>query len=272
VTRSRYPSDLTDEQWAALACALLREHDGPGRPIDADRLREYLDAILYVLRTGCPWRHLPHDFAVPWSSAHQQFLRWTRRGIWDRVLIGLRETARLSAGREAKPTGAVVDSSSVKASPVTGPRGFDGAKKIDGIKRHILTDTTGLLLAVEVTAADTQDRTVLPRLLKNASASCPGIRKIWADKGYTGPATRELAEQTGIDIEIVSGSKPPPGSGFLVQPRRWVVERTHAWINRNRRLVRQWETTLEAHTGFLILSQIALLLKRRLAPEFVDKL
>jgi len=188
------------------------------------------------------------------------------------LLIALRETARASIGRAAKPTGAVVDSSSVKASPVTGPRGFDGAKKIDGIKRHILTDTTGLLLAVEVTAADTHDRAVLPNLLKAAAPSCPGIRKGWEDKGYSGPATRELTEQTGIDIEIVSGPKPPPGTGFLVQSRRWVVERTHAWINRSRRLVRQWETTLDAHTGFLILSQIALLLKRRPAPQFVDTL
>lgn len=136
------------------------------------------------------------------------------------MLIALREAARLSAARAAKPSGAVVDSSSVKANPVTGPRGFDGAKKTDGIKRHILTDTTALLLAVEVTAADTQDRAVLRRPLKAAATSCPGIRKVWAHKGYTRPATRELADQTGIDIDIVSRPKPPPGSGFLAQPRR----------------------------------------------------
>ena len=140
------------------------------------------------------------------------------------------------------------------------------------VLRHILTDTTGLLLAVEVTAANEQDRAVLRRLLAAAKTSCPNIAKVWADKGYTGPATRELAEQTGIDIEIVSVPKPPPASGFLVQPRRWVVERTHAWINRNRRMVRQWEweATLEAHTGFLLLSQIAVLLRR--LPGLVDRL
>ncbi|MEI2718318.1 MAG: transposase [Candidatus Nanopelagicales bacterium] len=107
-----------------------------------------------------------------------------------------------------------------------------------------------------------QDPAVLPRLLDAAKKHCPGIAKVWADKGYTGPATRQLAAKTGIDIEIVTGPKPPPGSGFLVQPRRRVVERTHAWINRNRRMARQWEATLEAHTGFLILSQIAVLLNR----------
>ena len=199
-------------------------------------------------------------------------MRWTRRGVWDTTLVALRQRARLAEGREAAPTGAVVDSSSVKASPVPGDRGFDGAKKIDGIKRHILTDTTILLLAVEVTAANEQDRAVLRRLLAAAKTNCPNIAKVWADKGYTGPATRELAEQTGIDIEIVSGPKPPPGSGFLVQPRRWGVERTHAWINRNRRMFRQWEweATLEAHTGFLLLSQIAVLLRR--LPGFVDRL
>lgn len=241
---------------------LTRDASLPGRRIDPDRLREYLAAILYVLRTGCPWRHLPHDFAVEWSAAHQQFMRWTRRGVWDQALVKLREQTRLADGRRAAATGAVVDSSSVKASPVPGERGFDGAKKIDGVKRHILTDTAGLLLAVEVTAANEQDRAVLPRLLDAAKKHCPGIAKVWADKGYTGPATRELSAKTGIDIEIVSGPKPPPGTGFLVQPRRWVVERTHAWINRNRRMVRQWEATLEAHTGFLILSQIAVLLNR----------
>jgi len=225
---------------------LTRDPTEPGLRIAPERLREHVDAILYVLRTGCPWRHLPHDFTIAWSAAHQQFMRWTRRGVWDQALVQLRERHRPAQGRTAAATGTVVDSSSVKASPVPGDRGFDGAKKIDGIKRHILTDTGGLLLAVEVTAANEQDRVVLPRLLDAAKRSCPGIAKVWADKGYSGPATPDLAARTGIDIEIVSGPKPPPGTGFIVQPRRWVVERTHAWINRNRRKVRQWEATLEA--------------------------
>lgn len=133
------------------------------------------------------------------------------------------------SGRNRTPTAAVVDSSSVKASPVTGPRGFDGAKKIDGIKRHILVDTGGLLLSVEVTAADTQDRTILAGLITSAKKHSPNLTKIWADKDYQGPTTRELAATTGIDIDIVSG--PKDQTGFKVQPRRWVVERTHAWIN-----------------------------------------
>ena len=267
--RTSYPSDLTDEAWAVLAPLLLHQHDQRGRPIDADRVREYVDAILYVLRTGCPWRHLPHDYEVNWSSAHKRFLRWTRLGLFDVALHSLRESVRAAKGRGRTPTAAVVDSSSVKASPVVGPRGFDGAKKIDGIKRHILVDSGGLLLSVEVTAADVQDRAILPGLIKAAKKHCPDLTKIWADKGYTGPTTRELATTTGIDIDIVSG--PKDQTGFKVQPRRWVVERTHAWINRNRRLVRQWEATLEAHTGFLILSQIAVLL-RRLTADICDRL
>ena len=267
--RTSYPSDLTDEAWAVLAPLLLHQHDQRGRPIDADRVREYVDAILYVLRTGCPWRHLPHDYEVNWSSAHKRFLRWTRLGLFDVALHSLRESVRAAKVRGRTLTAAVVDSSSVKASPVVGPRGFDGAKKIDGIKRHILVDSGGLLLSVEVTAADVQDRAILPGLIKAAKKHCPDLTKIWADKGYTGPTTRELATTTGIDIDIVSG--PKDQTGFKVQPRRWVVERTHAWINRNRRLVRQWETTLEAHTGFLILSQIAVLL-RRLTADICDRL
>ena len=138
------------------------------------------------------------------------------------------------------------------------------------MKRHILTDTAGLLPAVEVTAAGEQDRTAPPRHLDAAKKHCPGIAKMRADKGHTGPATPDLAATTGIDIENVTGPKPPPGSGFLDQPRRWAVERTHAWINRNRRMVRPWEATLEAHTGLLVLIQIAVLLNR--LTQLVDRL
>lgn len=237
LTRVSYPSDLTDDQWAVIGPALLT-HTGIGRPADPARVRGYLDATLYVLRTGCPWRHLPHDYEVNWSSAHKRFLRWTRSGVFDVVLHSLREAVREANGRGATPTAAVVDSG-------------------------------GLLLSVEVTAADVQDRAILPGLIASAKKHCPDITKIWADKGYTGPTTRALATTTGIDIDIVSG--PKDQAGFKVQPRRWVVERTHAWINRNRRLVRQWETTLEAHAGFLILSQIAVLL-RRLTADLCDRL
>jgi len=217
--------------------------------------------LLYIARTGSPWRALPHDFTVTWSAAHKHFTRWTKIGLWQRLLRVLREEARTGAGRTAKPTAAIVDSSSVKGMPVAGPRGFDGAKKIDGIKRHILVDTTGLLLGVHATPANVQDRAGFADLL--TVSDCATVRKVWADKGYTGTAPAKAARTARtarIKLDIVSG--PKPTDGFIVQPRRWVVERTNGWINHHRRLVRPYETTLAAHEGFLILSQIGLLLRR----------
>src|SRR5665647_1159317 len=193
-SRGRYPSDLSDTAWARIAAFVVPAHPKGGRPCPAGRWREYMDAMGYVARTGCPWRALPHDFTVTWSATHKRFLVWTRSGLWSRLLRVLREEARQHTGRPRRPTGAVVDSSSVKGTPVAGPRGFDGATK------------------------------------------------------------------AGVELEIVSG--PKPVGGFIVQPRRWVVERTNGWINHHRRLVRQYETTTTAHEGFLILSQIGLLLRR----------
>ncbi|CAM3410903.1 IS5 family transposase [Isoptericola cucumis] len=195
------------------------------------------------MATGIPWRSLPHDFTVSWSAAHKHFTRWTKKRLWEQVLAVLRTEDRTS---------------SVKSTPVPGERGFDGAKKVDGIKRHILVDTAGRLLAVHATAANVQDRAAFGDLLtKNP---CTTVTHVWADKGYTGQAPADAAAKAGIELEIVSG--PKPVSGFVVQPRRWVVERTNGWINRHRRLVRQYEATLTAHEAFVTLSQIRPLLRR----------
>ena len=171
----------------------------------------------------------------------------------------MRAEDRVHDGRDQRPTAAVVDSSSVTSTPVPGERGFDGAKKADGIKRHILVDTAGRLLTAHVTAANVQATAAFADLVtKNP---CPSVAHVWADKGYTGQAPADAATAAGIEPEIASG--PQPVGGFVVQPRRWVVERTNGWINRHRRLVRQHEATLTAHEAFVILSQIRLL-KRRL--------
>ena len=259
-SRGRYPSDLSDTAWARIAAFVVPAHPKGGRPCPAGRWRQYVNAMGYVARTGCPWRALPHDFTVTWSATHKHFLVWTRSGLWSRLLRVLREEARQHTGRPRRPTGAVVDSSSVKGTPVAGPRGFDGAKKVDGVKRRIIVDTTGLLLGVHVTAANVQDRAAFPTLLRKTMRVCPTIRKVRADKGYTGQVVADAATKAGVELEIVSG--PKPVGGFIVQPRRWVVERTNGWINHHRRLVRQYETTTTAHEGFLILSQIGLLLRR----------
>jgi transposase len=177
---------------------------------------------LYVNRTGCGWRMLPHDFAVSWSAAHKHFLRWARDATWDRALAELRRQVRHAHGRNPEPSAGVIDSCSIKASPVRGPRGFDGAKKIDGIKRHVVVDTLGLLVAALVTAASVQDRAAVPRLLARARYRCPRLGHLWADQGYTGSVVQAVSRILRFTIQIVRGIKPK--GGFITQPRRWVVE------------------------------------------------
>ena len=177
---------------------------------------------------------------------------------------------RTRAGRRRRPAAAVVDSSSVKASPVARPRGFDGAKKVHGVKRHVLVDTSGILVAAIVTPANVPDRAAFPTLLREARRVAPTIRHIGLDKGYTGHVVAGAASRAGVSIDIVSG--PKPTAGLQVQPRRWVVERTNGSINHCRRLDRHHETTLTAHQGFLLLSQIALLLRRLDRSQLFDTL
>lgn len=207
---------------------------------------------------------------MSWSSAHKHFLRWCRTGIWGKVLTAVRGEVRARVGRRRRPTAAVGDSSSVKASPVAGPRGFDGAKKVDGIKGHILVDTAGVLIAATITPANVQDRAAFPALPRKAKRVAPTIAHVWLDKGYTGQAVVGPATRAGASVEVVSG--PKPTGGFQVQPRRWGVERTNGWINHCRRIDRQYEVTLEAHEGFLHLSQIALLLRRLDRTQLFDTL
>lgn len=164
----------------------------------------------------------------------------------------------------------MVDSSSVTASPVAGPRGFDGANKVDGVKRHILVDSAGVLVAAVVTPADIQDRAAFPKLLSKAKPIAPTISHVWVDKGYTGQTVTSAAAKAGVTVDVVSG--PKPGHRFIVQPRRWVVERTNDWINHCRRIDRHYETTLTAHEGFVYLSQIALLLRRLDRSQLFDTL
>ncbi len=262
MSRLSYPSDLSDPAWSGV-----RPHIVParlrGRPCPEQRWREYLDAILSVVRTGCPWRALPHDFGVHWSSAHKHFLRWARRGLWQRILDDLREQVRQDVGRASSPTAGGADSCSVKSTPAAGPRGFDGAKKLNGVKRHVVVDTLGLLLGVSVTAANTQDRAALPHLLAEVTTRCPTLELLWADRGYPGAPLAAAVAALSVTLALVSGVKPPAGSGqFAVQPRRWVVERSFAWMSRCRRLARQYEQTALAHEAMTIVSQIALMLRR----------
>jgi transposase len=213
-----------------------------------------------VLRSGCAWRHLPHDFIVGWSATHKHFMRWCRSGTWARILTAIRGEVRTRSGRRRRTSAAVVDSLSVKASAVAGPHRFDGAKEVNGVKRHVLVDFGGILVAALVSPANSHHRAAFPRLLRKALRVAPTIRHARLDNGYTGQTVTDAASRVGITVDVVSGLKPK--NGFTDQPRRWVVERTDGWINHCRRLEGHYEVTLDAYEGFLILSQIALLLRQ----------
>jgi transposase len=260
----RYPSDMSDAEWAVLAP--LVPAGGPsrrgGRPPVHSR-RDIIDAIRYMTHNSCVWRALPADFP-PWKTVHDYHAQWTAEGTVNRVHNALREQVRVAEGRQPDPTAALVDSQSVRAAETVAKshRGFDAGKKVNGRKRHIATDTTGLLLVVLVTAASVQDRDA-GRLLLWALHTCfRAVRHIWADGGYAGHLVDRVAPALGLSVEIVR--KLAGQVGFQVLPRRWVVERTLAWISRCRRTVRDYERLPTHHAAFVQWSMI-IIMTRRLA-------
>ena len=234
----RYPSDLTDRQWELIEPLLPEPPAGPaGRPPEHSK-REIVNAILYLTRTGCAWRMLPKDFP-PWQTVYRYFRAWGEDGTLDRVHDALRERVRAKReGRNPEPSAGIVDSQSVKGSDTVskGTRGYDAGKKINGRKRHIITDTLGLLLVVMVTAASIQDRDGGRGILKLLKGALPGVRHIFADGGYQGQLIALAKRAFQVVVEVVK--KPAEQIGFAVLPRRWVVERTFSWLLRWRRLVR----------------------------------
>lgn len=249
--RPRYQSDLTDTQWAILAPLLpipLSQTDLGGRPEKHHR-RTMLDAIFYVLDNGIKWRALPADFP-PWSTVHGLFTRWNREHGPHDLLDALRAQLRQALGRQANPTAGCIDSQSVhettEATVSTATSGFDPHKKVNGRKRHIVVDTLGLLVAVVITPANTQDRDAAWPLLHAAARR--GLRHIWADHGYTGPLSTHTEPIPGLTVEIVAR---PREKGFHVLPRRWVVERSFAWISRRRRCARDYERLPQHHQAMV---------------------
>ncbi|MEV4709430.1 IS5 family transposase [Actinoplanes sp. NPDC049316] len=253
-----YPSDLTDEQWEIIEpmLPLIKE---PGR-VPVHPFRDIVDAILYIDRSGCSWRQLPVDFP-PWQTVYGWFRRWKERGVTDRILEELREQIRLAEGREPQPSAGVIDSQSVRGADTVGAdtRGYDAGKKVNGRKRFIVTDTLGLLVGVTVLAASWQDRDGAKTALLGVYLSTP-IRYVFADQRFAGRLVDWAARTLRIVIDIVR--KPADQRGFAVHPKRWVIERTLAWLTAHRRLARDYERDPSVSEEMIRWAAISQMLRR----------
>jgi putative transposase len=264
--RKAYPSDLTDAEWEILEPLIPEVSEDATVPTISRR--EIVNGILYVLRSGCPWRLMPHDLPA-WGTVYYYFRTWRIAGIWDKAMQALRKQMRHKQGRDEEPSAAVIDSQSIKTSAVGGPeKGFDMGKQIWGRKRHALVDTEGNLMEVKVTGADASDLAGGKRLVEPLHGRFPRLQLIWGDSHYGGQFLEWVKEQFGWNVQTVQGlgtapdanttepkpkTKPSKG-GFHVQPRRWVIERTFGWITRWRRLARDHEGLPESSEAFIKIS------------------
>lgn len=270
--RTRYPSNLRDAEWSLVED--LFTTSGRGKPPQYER-RHVVDAICYVVRSGCSWRMLPRSFP-PWIDVYKTFRRWSDAGKFEAMHDRLRAMWREREGRKPEPTAAVLDSQSVKTSPQGGIKGFDAGKKVKGRKRHILVDTLGLLLAVFVQPASVQDRDGAAPVVERGCAKYPSLQTIFVDGGYGGQCAETLRKRHGLNVEVV---RHPANrsvgrlhdqqlplfeapSGFVVLRKRWVVERTHAWNERPRRLAKDHDRLLSVSSSWLWLTEARILVRR----------
>ena len=254
----RYTSDLTDAEWQCLDyCFPKPSKKGRRRK---HPFRELVNAIFYLVRTGCQWRNLPKDFA-PWRTVYHYFRCWKHNGLWHQIHTHLREHLRLVSGRKPQPSAAIIDSQSVKSTETSDERGYDAGKKINGRKRHLLVDTIGLVLLVMVLPANIQDRDGAKQLLAAffSQKTRRRVKHIWADGGYTGTLLERARKLWRCTVEIVKRSELHT---FKVLPRRWVVERTFGWLGRYRRLRRDFERQATTGETMVYLAMIRLMLAR----------
>jgi transposase len=261
--RLRYPSDLTDEEWALIEPVIPpAKHGGRHREVN---IREVVNGIMYILSTGCPWRYIPKDLPSK-DTIYWYFSRWIKDGTLERIHQALYDKCRETMGRDNNPTCAAIDSQSVKSGEKGGaqidPQGYDAGKKIKGKKRHILVDMCGFLLHVIVHPADIQDRDGGVFLLETLKDKLPLLKKIFADLGYRGPKFEQGVKKVRPDIQIEIVKRSDSEKGFKVVPHRWVVERTFAWLNRCRRLAKDWENLARHALAFIQLASIRLMVRR----------
>jgi transposase len=257
-TRRSYPSDVADAEWEFLLpyLTLMRE-DAPQREY---ALRDLFNAMRYVVKTGCQWRYLPHDFP-PWAAVYQQARRWLDAKVFEQAAHDLREMIRLTMERGPHPTAVIMDGRTLQSTPESGNRaGFDGHKKKQGSKVHIAVDTLGHLLALVTTPANEQERAQVAVLAEQVQKACgQSVQLAFVDQGYTGEETAEAAKQRGIRLEVVKHTEAK--RGFVLLPRRWVVERTFGWLSRFRRLARDYERLTKTLEGWHWIAALTLFLK-----------
>lgn len=272
-----YPTSLTDAEWA-LVRDIFETEGRRGKPPKYPR-RQLLDACCYVVRTGCSWRMLPKEFP-PWQNVYRTFRRWSAQGKFERMHDRLRAQWREREQRSAEPTAAVVDAQSTRGSPQGGDTGYDGGKKVKGRKRHLVVDTLGLLLAVSVTAASVQDRDGVHPVMAAAMTKYPAIETLFVDAGYAGRCAQTVSQAHGIQVQVVrhpanrqvgrwrSVEQPDlftvqaDSQGFVVLAKRWVVERTHAWVERARRLVMHHDRLPQVAEAWVWLTEARRLMRR----------